>query len=86
MSLSSLIFKCNEEEKMPEGNIKNLVEDRGFGFIEVDGKDNKDIFFHATACDDCTFDGLKQGQRVEYELEAPGSGDRGPRASRVRTA
>ena len=62
---------------MAEGTIKKKIEDKGFGFIDV-GSD-KDLFFHATACND-QFESLQEGQRVRFE---EGHGDKGPRAENV---
>jgi len=71
---------------MPDGTIKKLVADRGFGFISAaDG----DIFFHHTVVEDNKFDELKEGQPVTYEIatgpDARGR-DRGPRAVSVKPA
>mgnify|MGYP005834054283 CR=1 FL=1 len=64
-----------------QGVIKKLVADRGFGFIAAD---RGDVFFHHSAVVDGQFDDLKEGQRVEYELEQSRRTDRGPRASSVK--
>ncbi|MFK8002855.1 MAG: cold-shock protein [Polyangiales bacterium] len=63
---------------MAEGKIKRLT-DRGFGFIEM--TDGKDMFFHMSACMDCTFDDLKENQAVSFDV---GEGPKGPRADNVR--
>ena len=63
---------------MAEGTIKKKIEDKGFGFIQREGQD-KDLFFHATACND-QFESLQEGQRVRFE---EGQGDKGPRAENV---
>ncbi len=70
---------------MPQGVIKKLVADRGFGFI---GGENSDVFFHHSSVDDGRFDDLQIGQAVEYEVEGGESDGRGkgPRASMVRPA
>ena len=62
---------------MPEGTIKKLM-DKGFGFIEGE---HGDIFFHHSAVADGNFDGLQEGQRVEYE---EGRGPKGPCAENVK--
>lgn len=36
--------------EMGKGRVKKVIEDRGFGFIQVDGGD--DIFFHASHMND----------------------------------
>ena len=65
---------------MPEGTIKKLVQDRGFGFISAE--DGKDYFFHRSGLDTAiNFDSLTGGERVEFDIE---SSQKGPRAHRVR--
>lgn len=69
---------------MPQGRIKKLVPERGFGFIsgQLD-----DVFFHHSAVTDDRFNQLHEGQRVEYELEDLGAIDergQGPRATSVK--
>lgn len=66
---------------MPQGKIKKLVTDRGFGFIEGDAGD--DLFFHHSALQGATLEALREGQAVEYEV---GAGPKGPRAESVRVA
>ena len=66
---------------MPQGRVKRLVSDRGFGFIEDDRGD--DLFFHHSAVQGATIEELHQGQVVEYEV---GRGPKGPRAESVRVA
>ena len=65
---------------MPQGVIKKLVPDRGFGFISGD---SKDMFFHVSCVEEVTFEDLTEGQTVEYEV---GEGPKGPRAEHVRPA
>ena len=65
---------------MPQGTIKRLVADRGFGFISADGRD---VFFHLSSLQDVQFDDLQEGQSVEYELQDD-DGGKGPRAATVR--
>jgi len=48
------------------GTIKKIVSDRGFGFIQQDDG-AADLFFHRTAVQGTTFDGLTEGQKVTYE-------------------
>jgi CspA family cold shock protein len=65
---------------MPQGTIKKLVSDRGFGFI--DGE-RGELFFHHSGVQETAFDALQIGQKVEYSVEA-GSGGKGPRATNVK--
>lgn len=67
-----------ETANMPQGNIKKLVTERGFGFIETE---QGDLFFHMTALDGCTFEELHEGQTVEFEV---GQGPKGARAENVK--
>ena len=62
---------------MPNGTIKKLVSDRGFGFIA--GDDGKEYFFHRSATAD--FDRLVGGEQVTFEIE---QSPKGPRAGRVQ--
>jgi CspA family cold shock protein len=64
---------------MAKGKIKNLIKDRGYGFIEAE--DGESIFFHQTAVDGAEFESLQEGQAVEYETE---SSPKGPRAVSVK--
>lgn len=67
---------------MPQGVIKKLVSDRGFGFISAEGGD---IFFHHSMVVDGAFDNLQENQAVEYTLEEDSSGrGKGPRAASVK--
>ena len=53
---------------MAVGTIKRLIRDRGFGFIEPDGK-TEEVFFHSSSVENLTFDELNEGQQVEFETE-----------------
>ena len=61
------------------GSIKRLT-DRGFGFIAQEGEE-KDLFFHSSSLVDVTFDELREGDNVTFELE---QSDKGPRAINVQ--
>ena len=63
---------------MPQGKIKKLVTDKGFGFIQ---RDQGDIFFHLSVLEGVQFENLEEGNTVEYEV---GEGPKGPRAENVR--
>lgn len=65
---------------MPSGKIKKLVTDKGFGFIEGE---RDDMFFHVSAVEGVTFEELREGQMVDYEV---GRGPKGPRAEHVKPA
>ena len=66
---------------MPEGKVKWFNENKGFGFIEVDGQD-KDVFIHHSAISMQGFRTLQDGQRVSFDIE---QGKKGPAAVNVKT-
>ena len=63
---------------MPQGTIKKLVTDKGFGFISGE---KGDIFFHLSSVQGKRFEELSEGESVEYETEIS---QKGPRAVSVR--
>jgi len=65
---------------MPQGTIKKVIADKGFGFIEG-GKG--DLFFHHSDLEGTSIEVLSIGQQVTYE---EGRGPKGPRAEKVRPA
>ena len=50
------------------GTIKKLVTDKAFGFISAEGME-KDLFFHTNSLVGVTFDELKEGDTVSFEVE-----------------
>ena len=63
---------------MPKGKIKKLIRDRGFGFIDADGKE---IFFHQSNLEGVAFNALTEEEEVEFEVE---ESPKGPRAVNVK--
>jgi CspA family cold shock protein len=63
-----------------QGTIKRVIRDRGFGFIK--STEGQEIFFHRSGLQNINFDGLKEGESVEFEMER---GEKGPRAINVRS-
>ena len=66
---------------MEAGTIKRLT-DRGFGFIAMEGKD-KDLFFHSNELKGVTFEELKEGDKLQFEIT---SGEKGDSATNVSRA
>ena len=63
---------------MEQGKVKWFNGEKGFGFIEVDGKE--DVFVHFSAIQGEGFKTLEEGQDVEFEIV---DGNRGPQAANV---
>ena len=61
------------------GTIKNVVFNKGFGFIE--DATGQEYFFHFSAVRDGRVEDLREGDRVEFD---PVQGPKGPRAEHVR--
>ena len=61
-----------------KGTVKTKT-DRGYGFISREGEE-KDLFFHSTDLVGVTFDELKVGDAVTFEVE---QGQKGPSAKKV---
>jgi cold shock protein len=66
---------------MATGAIKTLT-DRGFGFITRDGGE-KDLFFHSKELQGVSFDDLKVGDMLQFEVA---EGEKGPNAVNVSRA
>ena len=60
-------------EKMT-GTVKWFDSKKGYGFIESEGE--KDIFVHFSEIQAEGYKFLKDGQKVEFELEKDEQGDR----------
>jgi CspA family cold shock protein len=63
---------------MPNGKIKKIVSEKGFGFIEGE---RGDLFFHHSELQGTSIEQLREGQEVQYEI---GQGKKGPCAVSVR--
>ena len=50
---------------MQTGKIRQMSKYRGFGFIK---SDTGDVFFHRTDVRGVTFDLLKEGQKVRFNI------------------
>jgi cold shock protein len=63
---------------MQNGKVKWFNNEKGFGFIEVEGGD--DVFVHFSAIQTEGFKALEEGQDVSFEIV---EGNRGPQAANV---
>ena len=50
---------------MPQGTIKKIMSEKGFGFITGS---KGDLFFHHSAVTGGSFESLTEGQEVDYEM------------------
>ena len=53
---------------MSTGTVKWYNEPKGYGFIQPD-EGGKDVFVHATALERAGMRGLREGQKIGYELQ-----------------
>jgi CspA family cold shock protein len=61
-----------------QGKVKWFNNEKGFGFIEVEG--GEDVFVHFTAIQTDGFRALEEGQEVSFDIV---EGNRGPQAANV---
>ncbi|TCL63710.1 cold-shock protein [Rhizobium sp. BK251] len=52
---------------MPTGTVKFFNQDKGFGFIQPDDG-SQDTFVHISALQRSGLDGLREGQKVSYDI------------------
>jgi CspA family cold shock protein len=64
---------------VPEGRIKKIIHDRGFGFVRAD--DGNEVFFHRTELSTVDFDALQEGQAVTFDVV---NSPKGPRARNMK--
>ncbi|KIL48875.1 MULTISPECIES: cold-shock protein CspD [Jeotgalibacillus] len=63
---------------MHNGKVKWFNNEKGYGFLEVEGGD--DVFVHFTAVQGDGYKSLEEGQEVSFEIV---EGNRGPQAANV---
>ncbi|MEH6981365.1 cold-shock protein CspD, partial [Priestia megaterium] len=60
------------------GKVKWFNNEKGYGFIEVEG--GSDVFVHFSAIQSEGYKSLEEGQEVSFEIV---EGNRGPQAANV---
>ena len=63
---------------METGKVKWFNDDKGFGFIEIEGSD--DVFVHFSAIAGEGYRSLNEGDEVQFDIVEDG---KGPRAANV---
>lgn len=66
---------------MQEGTVIKKNE-RGFGFIKRDGQD-KDLFFHSNELKNISFDELREGDKVSFEVGESPKGQNAVNVSKI---
>ena len=66
---------------MQEGTIARLT-DKGFGFIKREGQE-RDLFFHSNELVGVSFDELREGDKVTFEVAESQKGPNAIKVSRV---
>lgn len=66
---------------MERGVVKWFSDQKGYGFITPDGENVKDVFVHFSGIDSGGFKTLREGQKVEFEVQ---EGPKGLQATDVR--
>ena len=63
---------------MKNGIVKWFNNEKGFGFISVEGED--DVFVHFSAIQNAGYKTLEEGEKVSFDIT---QGNRGPQAENV---
>ena len=63
------------------GTVKWFDSKKGYGFIELEGND--DIFVHFSDIVEEGYKSLKDGQKVEFEVEKDDSGEKAKNVTKV---
>ena len=79
VSQGSVLKSSNESELMPTGTVKFFNNEKGYGFLSVEG--DEDVFVHYSNIERDGYRSLDEGQTVEFEV---GPGRKGPEALNVR--
>jgi len=69
-------------DSMATGTVKWFSASKGYGFISPEDG-GTDVFAHFSAIEMDGFKTLKEGQRVEYDVQ---DGPKGPQASKIQPA
>jgi len=76
-----LMFNLLVLQLMQQGVIARLT-DKGFGFIAREGEE-KDLFFHRNELEGVEYDDLREGDKVQFEVEEGPKGLNAVKVSKV---
>jgi CspA family cold shock protein len=71
--------EASKECSVAQGTVKWFNNEKGYGFIAVDG--GQDVFVHYSAIQSDGYRSLEEGQRVQFEVA---QGPKGPQADAVQ--
>ena len=60
------------------GTVKRIMREKGFGFISA--TDGREVFFHRSEVKNVSFDELREGDRLEFDVT---KGKKGPQAVEI---
>ena len=66
---------------MPVGRVKFFNENKGYGFIAIDGSDGEEIFVHASQVEEAGLGPLIKGQKIAFDTA---HAKKGPKAINLR--
>ena len=59
---------------MPNGTVKWFNKRKGFGFIEPETENEKDVFVHISAVEAAGMNTLNDGAKISFDLETGKNG------------
>jgi CspA family cold shock protein len=68
LACSKRTLRDVREGNMATGTVKWFNATKGFGFIQPDSG-GKDVFVHISAVERAGLEGLREGQKISYEVQ-----------------
>ena len=67
---------------MPTGKVKWFSDQKGFGFM-TPGGGGKDVFGHHSGVEGSGFKTLKEGEKVQYEINQTPKGEQAVKVTKI---